>query len=107
VLFTMVDNVENEASSNSFVGNSANVNDGVFAEQPVVIADLQGVLPDNLSFEDGATLGVGITTIGQALYQSLKLPLPSDGKKDVGTILIYGGSTATGSLAVSNELLGC
>ena len=56
-------------------------------------------IPENLSDEQAATLGVGITTVGQALYQSLGLPL--QGRKNHGaTLLVYGGSTATGSLAI-------
>jgi NADPH:quinone reductase-like Zn-dependent oxidoreductase len=56
--------------------------------------------PDSLSFEEAATLGVGITTVGQGLYQSLKLPLPGKPSSKKTSILVYGGSTATGSLAI-------
>ena len=55
--------------------------------------------PDNTTDEDASTLGVGISTVGQGLYQSLELPLPGSGKADI-PLLIYGGSTATGSLAI-------
>jgi len=60
-------------------------------------------IPSNLSFEEAATLGVGITTVGQALYQTLQLPFPDEVSKttpDSPTILIYGGTTATGQLAI-------
>ena len=40
------------------------------------------------------------TTVGQALYQSLKLPLPMQPSEHPLPLLIYGGSTATGTLAV-------
>lgn len=67
-----------------------------------------------MSFEEGCTLAVGLTTVGQALYQHLKLPLPlsvtlphdeSTSKHSEATcksdhILVYGGSTATGTLAL-------
>jgi NADPH:quinone reductase-like Zn-dependent oxidoreductase len=53
-----------------------------------------------MSFEAAATLGAGIITLGQALYQSLGLPLPSEPAKVPFPVLIYGGSTATGSLAI-------
>jgi NADPH:quinone reductase-like Zn-dependent oxidoreductase len=58
-------------------------------------------IPETLSFEETATLGVGITTVGQALYMTMKLPLPNE-KPIEGApfILIYGGSTATGTLAI-------
>jgi NADPH:quinone reductase-like Zn-dependent oxidoreductase len=64
-------------------------------------------IPDPMSFEEAATLGVGITTIGQSLYQSLRLPFPITAEANgngqhtnSGTILIYGGSTATGALGI-------
>jgi NADPH:quinone reductase-like Zn-dependent oxidoreductase len=44
--------------------------------------------------------GVGVTTVGQGLYQSLKLPLPGQPQTVKTPLLIYGGSTATGSLAI-------
>jgi NADPH:quinone reductase-like Zn-dependent oxidoreductase len=82
--------------------NSVQPEDGAFAEYIVVKGDTQMMIPDNLSFQEAATLGVGITTVGQALYQSLKLALPTQPlrKEQSVPILIYGGSTATGTLAI-------
>ena len=46
-------------------------------------------------------LGMGISTLAQALYQVLALPLPEvDPTLTTQTILIYGGSAATGSLGI-------
>ncbi|KNG83239.1 protein TOXD [Aspergillus nomiae NRRL 13137] len=81
-------------------GNAVQHEDGSFAEYIVVKGDVQMHIPDNLSFQEAATLGVGITTVGQGLYQSLKLALPSEPVKEPVPILIYGGSTATGTLAI-------
>lgn len=53
-----------------------------------------------MAFEEAATLGVGILSVGQSLYQSLQLPLPSAPAKKEFPVLIYGGSTATGTLAI-------
>lgn len=53
-----------------------------------------------MSFEDAATLGVGITTVGQGLYQFLKLPPPTSPLSTPKAILINGGSTATGILGI-------
>ncbi|KAL2869786.1 zinc-binding alcohol dehydrogenase family protein [Aspergillus lucknowensis] len=90
--------------------NDLDPSEGAFAEFLFAPADLQIVLPDTLSFEEGATLGIAVTTVGQGLYQSLKLELPSadsdprSGNRDPTdgnrTILIYGGSTAMGTLAI-------
>ncbi|KAE8150947.1 chaperonin 10-like protein [Aspergillus avenaceus] len=80
--------------------NKTQPEDGAFAEYIVAKGDVQMHMPDSLSFEDGATLGVGITTVGQGLYQSLKLALPNNPISEPEPILIYGGSSATGSLAI-------
>ncbi|KAK3718373.1 hypothetical protein LTR37_005186 [Vermiconidia calcicola] len=50
--------------------------------------------------EEAATLGVGVTTCGQALYQSLGLPLPGSCERHGEPLLVYGGSTGTGILAI-------
>lgn len=87
--------------------NSAEPEDGAFAEYVVAKGDMAMKIPENLSDEEAATLGVGITTVGQGLYQSLGLPEPGSGNAGF-PILIYGGSTATGSLAIQFAVLsGC
>lgn len=66
-----------------------------------ISTDLQMHMPDSLSFEKAATIPLGASTVGQGLYQkALKLNLPTEPIKDKEFVLIYGGSTATGSLAV-------
>lgn len=78
--------------------------DGVFAEYIMAIGDLQLRIPDHVSFQEAATLGLGAITVGQGLYQSLKLPFPTSSTEqtqtDEASILVYGGSTATGTLAI-------
>lgn len=81
-------------------GNESNHEDGAFQDYIVAKGDLQIKIPDNLSFEEASTLGVGITTVGQGLYQSLQLALPTKPSKQEPHLLIYGGSTATGALAI-------
>lgn len=88
-------------------GHIPHPEDGAFAEQILVKADVQMRVPDEMSFEDAATLGVGIFTCGQGLVAEMGLRRPrmagrpengSGGKDEM--VLIYGGSTATGSLGV-------
>ncbi|KAK3630657.1 hypothetical protein LTR56_017337 [Elasticomyces elasticus] len=87
--------------------NSANALDGSFAEYLVAKGDIGMKIPDNVSDEEASTLGVGITTVGQGLYQSLGLPLPGSGNAGY-PLLVYGGSTATGTLAIQfAKLSGC
>ncbi|EAU38558.1 protein TOXD [Aspergillus terreus NIH2624] len=73
---------------------------GAFAEYIVAKGDIQIHIPENVSFQEAATLGVGITTVGQGLYQSLGLAPPTSSISEGTPILIYGGSTATGTLAI-------
>jgi len=80
--------------------NATNTEDGCFAEYAVVKGDVQMKMPDSMTIEDAATLGVGVSTVGQGLYQSLKLPLPNQPAKEPFPLLIYGASTATGTLAI-------
>lgn len=55
-------------------------------------------LPHFLSYEDGATLGVGLVTAGIILYKSFGFELTSNPvkKSSPGTILIWGGATVVG-----------
>jgi NADPH:quinone reductase-like Zn-dependent oxidoreductase len=58
-------------------------------------------IPDGVSFEAACTVGVGIGTLGFGLYRILGLPMPDETEgQSVQPILIYGGSTATGTLAI-------
>jgi len=65
-------------------------------------------IPDDMSFGDASTLGVGVVTVGQGMYQSTGLPWPKVGKESVERnrlILIYGGSTATGAYGIQSAKL--
>lgn len=57
-------------------------------------------VPDNLTLEECTSLGTGLTTVGQALYMTLKFPLPPNKTSASFPILISGGSSATGTLAI-------
>ncbi|KAI5364264.1 putative GroES-like superfamily, alcohol dehydrogenase-like, NAD(P)-binding domain superfamily [Septoria linicola] len=81
-------------------GNESQHEDGAFGEYAVAKGDLGMHVPNSLSDDDAATMGAGIITCGQALYQSLGLPLPNSNEKYGKYLLIYGASTATGTLAI-------
>lgn len=81
--------------------NYSQPEDGCFSEYAMVKGDLMVKIPDSLSFEAASTFPLGVSTVGQGLYQkALKLNLPTDPIKDSTPVLIYGGSSATGSLAI-------
>lgn len=81
--------------------NYVNADDGVFAEYVVVKGDLQMRIPEALSFQKAATVGLGAITVGHGLYQkALKLRLLMESNDQTGDyVLIYGGESATGALA--------
>ncbi|CAN8105197.1 unnamed protein product [Discula destructiva] len=83
-----------------FVHGGASTENAAFAEYIIAPTHLTIKVPDNLTFEEAATLGVGLTTVGQGLYQSLELPLPDSPLTKSVPVLIYGGSTATGILGI-------
>jgi NADPH:quinone reductase-like Zn-dependent oxidoreductase len=66
--------------------------------------DITMHIPSNLSFEEAATLPGGIATIGLSLYRDLGLPLLTvplnKSNEQKGTLLIYGASSASGTLGI-------
>jgi NADPH:quinone reductase-like Zn-dependent oxidoreductase len=86
------------------IGNDLEPEDGTFAEYIVVKGDVAMHIPDNISFEEAATLGCGIFTNALGLYRYLELPLLTfpleDKRSDEPPLLIYGGSSASGTLAI-------
>lgn len=106
----IVEEVGNKVTSDVKVGdaifgithgaNDSNHEDGCFAEHCVAKDGMFAKKAPQMSLEEAATYGVGVTTCGQGLYQSLKLPMPNEPTKTAFPVLIYGGSTATGTLAI-------
>jgi NADPH:quinone reductase-like Zn-dependent oxidoreductase len=97
-------NVINELT---LAANDANPENGAFARYITVKEDIQMHIPNNVSFEAAATTGVGVGTTCYALYKVLGLSLPDSTAGDHSgqteardTVLVYGGSTATGSIAI-------
>lgn len=79
--------------------NALRLDEGCFAEYTVADGNIAYKIPDNVSDEEAAGMGVAIPTVGLALYQKLGLPMP--GSIVAGfSVLIYGGSSAMGSIAI-------
>jgi NADPH:quinone reductase-like Zn-dependent oxidoreductase len=58
-------------------------------------------IPDKMSFEEAASLGTGIGTMGLALFHNLGVPgYPTQQATDPKVVLVYGGSTASGTMAL-------
>jgi NADPH:quinone reductase-like Zn-dependent oxidoreductase len=73
---------------------------GSFGDYLVSKGDLTLKIPDGMDFTDAAALGMGISTVGQGLYQALGLPLPDQPAKEKFSVLIYGGGSAMGAYAI-------
>jgi aspyridone synthetase trans-acting enoyl reductase len=83
-----------------FGNNPDRLDNGAFAEILAAPADLTLRIPDGMTFQTAATLGIGISTTGLALYHILGLPLPSIQPSRSDYVLVNGGATATGTLAI-------
>lgn len=53
-----------------------------------------------MSFTDAVTLPGGLLTVALGLYMHLSLPLPPATVPNGSWIFVYGGSSATGTLAI-------
>ncbi|TVY14528.1 Protein TOXD, partial [Lachnellula arida] len=82
--------------------NVNNPEDGAFAQHITAKGDLTMLIPPNLTFTAAATLPSGLATAVLALYRHLALPmLPATVAGSPGPwILVYGGSSASGSIAI-------
>ncbi|KAH8422617.1 zinc-binding alcohol dehydrogenase family protein [Aspergillus melleus] len=85
-----------------FGANPAHPSDGAFAEYVAAVPDLCFRMPPSMTFETGASLGLGLMTVG-LVFKSFGLrpfESPSPNLRVKPYVLIYGGSTATGTLAI-------
>ncbi|KAH7309714.1 putative alcohol dehydrogenase [Stachybotrys elegans] len=80
--------------------NRLNHEIGAFGEYILVKASAAFKIPDDVSFEQAAMTGSQLYTCALGLYQSLQLPLPNEPAKEPFPVLIQGGSTGTGMLAI-------
>ncbi|KAJ4355839.1 uncharacterized protein N0V89_003860 [Didymosphaeria variabile] len=80
--------------------NEGRPDNAAFQEYVYTKEAVMAHIPDHLSFEEAATFPVGILTVGQGMYQEMPVPWPDSPLKEKVPMLIYGGSSATGALAI-------
>ena len=82
--------------------NPLNPTSGAFAEYLAAWADQLWKMPDSMGWEEAATIGWCVVgTIGLAMFRSLKLPgSPEQPVQKNVFVLVYGGSTASGTMAI-------
>jgi NADPH:quinone reductase-like Zn-dependent oxidoreductase len=74
---------------------------GSFAEYVAATADFVFKMPQNMDFETAAAFGgAALGTVGLALYQSLGLSWPDSPATRNFFVLVYGGSTTCGTMAI-------
>ena len=88
-----------------FGNNPEALENGAFADTVAVPGSLVFKIPATMSFQTAATLGVGLSTVGLALHHKLGLSLPRSlqnpkSGRNTSYVLVYGGGTATGILAI-------
>lgn len=75
---------------------------GGFAEYAALPGEMALRIPDSMTFEDAATLPTAVNTNVMALFWSLKIPMSLFDKpaEKPFPVLVYGGSTAVGTMAI-------
>lgn len=75
---------------------------GAFGEYVVLDSDMALKIPADMSFEHAAGMGMRIATAGMALFFSLGIPteLMLNPPQEQMPVLVYGGSTSTGTMAI-------
>ncbi|KAL9090674.1 MAG: hypothetical protein Q9165_005162 [Trypethelium subeluteriae] len=73
---------------------------GAFGQYALATEDLACKIPEKMSYNEASTLGLAIATAGTALFQALKLPLPTEPAKKPFYVLVSGGATSTGTMAI-------
>ncbi|KAJ5110597.1 GroES-like protein [Penicillium argentinense] len=81
--------------------NPLRPSNGSFAEYVAAKADLLYRIPENVTFENAATIGIGATTGGLALFKTLGLSFAERKVTPSSpSVLVYGGATSSGIIAI-------
>jgi NADPH:quinone reductase-like Zn-dependent oxidoreductase len=81
--------------------NKLEPGNGAFAEYLVADSTLVMKVPAGAGFEEAATGGVAVMTVGQGLYQQWnEMPWPDKPTQEKTPLLIWGGSSSTGALGI-------
>jgi NADPH:quinone reductase-like Zn-dependent oxidoreductase len=73
---------------------------GSYGEYAISTSHSTFHLPDDVSFEEGATIPLAAITAAVGLYQRLNLPMPWRPALEETPLVIYGAATAVGGYAI-------
>lgn len=81
--------------------NALGPENGAFAQYVRADPGLTLRMPESMSFKDAATLGTALSTTGLTLFKSLGISdRPDKPAQKPYFVLVYGGSSATGTMAI-------
>lgn len=82
--------------------NALDKSTGAFAEYSIAMEDLCCKIPDSMGYEEASTFGVAVATAGCSISAYLGLPLPDCPVESTEScyVLVSGGATSTGKIAV-------
>lgn len=82
--------------------SSGKIDNAAFQTYTVVQAASAAKIPDGMDFEHGAMLPMAVATSSIALFNDLGLPLPTlkSVEKSGSSILVWGGASGLGSMAI-------
>ncbi|KAI1417949.1 alcohol dehydrogenase GroES-like domain-containing protein [Hypoxylon sp. FL1857] len=86
--------------ASSFGLNPDDKSSGAFSEYSLTLEDLACHIPDSIAFEAAATLGLSVGTAGCAISRYLGLPLLQNSNPEMTYVLVSGGASASGSMAI-------
>lgn len=78
---------------------SNNIDEGAFQQYSILRQHCAAHLPQNISFEEGSTLPMAVTTAAWGIWKGMGLPKPSQGKQS-GGFLVWGASSSVGATVV-------
>lgn len=95
-------NVGDRVAGAVHASNPLNPTSGAFAEYIAAYADQLWKMPDSMGWEQAAAIGWCVVgTVGLAMFRALKLPgSPELPVQKPMFVLVYGGSTASGTMAI-------
>lgn len=73
---------------------------GAFAEYVLAIDDLTCHIPQWMSFEDAATFPTAVATAFCSIYQTFGFPGPEEPHEEASHVLVSGGATSSGLMAI-------
>ena len=81
-----------------------NSDGGAFQQYTILRENCAAKIPDNLSFEEGATLPMAVATAGVGIWLKMGMAKPSEDKQS-GGFLVWGAASSVGSAVVQMAAL--